>query len=263
MRASFPPPIGSQSVLAAVFLILGVVTPTLIGGEPPIVFASRFEVSSAGSEPVRKATIGRLLLLEEDRPPRVLVSANSRGTPFWTPKDVLDPDVSYDGRSVLFSGYSEREKSWRIFEVGVDGTGLRQITESDRSMALSRYGTLSTTFDDYDDLDPCYLPDGRICFVSTRYPGIGPNHRVRSTNLYVMNSDGADLHRITTERFGADTPAVDPATGQIVYARWWRSARHPSDAQPLAQPYFIPQIPAEAAAAPLPGVHPSALRAGR
>jgi hypothetical protein len=65
-------------------------------------------------------------------------------------------------------------------------------------------------------VDPCYLPDGRICFVSSRYPGTAPDGRVRATNLYVVSSDGTGLHRITTERFGVDTPTVEPATGRIV-----------------------------------------------
>ena len=77
----------------------------------------------------------------------------------------------------------------------------------------------------YDDLDPCYLPNGRICFSSSRYPGIAPDLRGRTTNLYVVEGDGTALHRITTERYGADTPSVDPQTGEIVYARWWRSNR--------------------------------------
>src|SRR5206468_3123735 len=60
---------------------------------------------------------------------------------------------------------------------------------------------------------------------STRYPGLAPGGRLRSTNLYVVNQDGSGLHRITTERFGADTPAIDPSTGRIVYSRWWLTAQ--------------------------------------
>ena len=38
-----------------------------------------------------------------------------------------------------------------------------------------------------------------------------------------MKADGTDLHRITSERFAGETPAVDPLSGQIVFSRWWRS----------------------------------------
>ena len=37
--------------------------------------------------------------------------------------------------------------------------------------------------------------------------------------------NGTNLHRITSERNGADRPQVDPLTGKIVYARWWRNFR--------------------------------------
>ena len=45
-----------------------------------------------------------------------------------------------------------------------------------------------------------------------------------------MAVDGSDLRRITAERNGADRPAIDPLTGKIVYARWWRNHRFPTDA---------------------------------
>ncbi len=139
------------------------------------------------------------------------------------PFDVMQPDISYDGKNIVFAGLSPTENAWRIYTVSVDGSGLRRLTRSDRQLDLSRFGNLATDFEHYDDLDPCYLPDGRVCFVSTRYPGPAPNGRRRTTNLYVMDGDGSGLHRITTERFGAETPVVDPMTGRIVYSRWWRS----------------------------------------
>jgi hypothetical protein len=152
----------------------------------------------------------------------------------------MDPDVSYDGKSIVFSGFSEKDQAFRIFEVQSDGSGLRQITRSDRDIDLSRHGDEAMRLlTRYDDVDPCYLPDGRICLVSTRYPGIAPDDRARATNLYVVNADGRDLHRITTERFGADTPAVDPTSGRIVYSRWWRTAQ-PVNQQTGKEPEPIP-----------------------
>ncbi len=250
---------GPLSLLAGAFSILLGGPAQLGADETAIVFASRYRVSNVGSPPVRRAEeIGKLLYLEIGRPTRAIVDASAVGAPSSTPKDVLDPDVSYDAQRVLFAGYSRSEKGWRIYEVGIDGGGLRQITRSDRSIDLSRYGDLAKKFEGYDDLDPCYLPDGRICFVSTRYPGFGPNNRVRATNLYVMNTDGGDLHRITTERFGADTPTVDPASGHIVYSRWWRSAQTPTAPQPANPVFYNP--PPSTDPTPVPSVHPSALR---
>ena len=78
-------------------------------------------------------------------------------------------------------------------------------------------------FSAYDDTDPAWLPDGRIVFSSTRYPQTAEYQAAHSTELFVVNADGANLHRITSEKGGADRPLVDPLTGQIVFARWWRN----------------------------------------
>ncbi|MCZ6795723.1 MAG: hypothetical protein O7J95_19120, partial [Planctomycetota bacterium] len=156
------------------------------------------------------------------------------------PPDVMHPDVSHDATRIIFAGFSPAEGAWRIYEIGADGSGLRQITRSDRQIDLSRYGEAADRFRDYDDVDPSYLPDGRIVFVSTRYPGIAPDERRRTTNLYVVNADGSDVHRITSERFGADTPTVEPATGRIVYSRWWRSGQTSAD-RPAGDPGEAPE----------------------
>ncbi len=201
---------------------------------PPIVFVSRefFDTLEMAREPVRRASSGRLLLREADGTVRTLSApaqegSGPEGTTSRAPADVLDPDVSYDATRIVFSGYCEEESAWRIYEVGADGSDMRQITRSHRSIDLGRFGEAAPLFESYDDLDPCYLPDGRICFVSTRHPGTAPDERFRSTNLYVVNADGSSPHRITSERFAADTPAVHPGTGQIVFSRWWRSAPPP------------------------------------
>jgi hypothetical protein len=48
--------------------------------------------------------------------------------------------------------------------------------------------------------------------------------------IYVINTDGSGVHRITTERNSADRPLVDPLTGRIVLSRWWRNFRMATDA---------------------------------
>ena len=205
--------------------------PAAGGAEPsdvPIVYVARYASSGSGNGVPVRGVAHRAwgqLVLKKGGSTKVLVDGTQGGPHAGNVKDVMDPDVSWDGARIVFSGFSAAERAWRIYEVHVDGTGLRQITSSDRLDDLSRHGDVAKRLEGYDDLDPCYLPDGRICFVSTRYPEIAPDGRERSTNLYLVGADGADVHRLTTERFGADTPAVDPTTGKIVYSRWWRSAQ--------------------------------------
>ena len=215
----------------------------LRGQEPPIVYSARVLQSAPSRvDAVERATSGSLRLHRSGQAPQVLVDAKARvpgDASTAIPLDVMDPDVSYDGSRIVFAGFSPENAAWRIYEIGADGKGLRKITQSDRQTDLARYGAAAQQLKTYDDVDPCYLPDGRLCFVSTRYPEIAPDKRLRATNLYLVNSDGSDVHRITTERMGADTPAVDPSTGKIVYSRFWRTPQAKTD--PAADP--PPPIP--------------------
>lgn len=181
----------------------------------------------------RVAAPGKLMVREPDGTLRVLVDGANPQPPFNL-IDVNAPDVSYDGGQIVFAGLPtgsynpnpvNNPSAWRIYKINVDGTGLTQITFSDQNLDLSQFGPAAGGLGAYDDTDPVWLPDGRLAFSSTRWPSYGQYSGVRVTNLYVVNANGANLHRITSERNGADRPLVDPLTGKIVYARWWRNHR--------------------------------------
>ncbi|MBI4604863.1 MAG: hypothetical protein HY721_23115 [Planctomycetes bacterium] len=228
------------AVGAAAVLIAHAEPPAARALDVPIVYASRVlepaVAPEARTSAVDVARSGKLVLLTTANQERILVDGAIPGAGEDVPTDVTDPDVSHDAARVVFSGFSPGDGAWRIYELALDGNRLTKVTASDRIADLSRYGEAAARLASYDDLDPCYLPDGRICFVSTRFPGIAPDGRVRTTNLYVVRADGRDLRRITSERFAADTPAVDPSTGRIVYSRWWRTAQVKSDGGSVPEP---------------------------
>jgi cytochrome c553 len=162
----------------------------------------------------------------------------------WPAGNFLRPDISYDGNKVLFAycrHYSHladvadktsksslpEDAFYHIFEMNVDGTGVRQLTRGR-----------------YDDFDARYLPNGRIVFLSTRkgtalqagkYSATatvdatcpdsyvrcgGGNHRpVAVFTLHTMDSDGGDLCAISAFENFEWTPAV-AGDGRILYARW-------------------------------------------
>ena len=81
------------------------------------------------------------------------ISPDGRVTPLteYTGASISDPVVSFDGERIMFS-MRPPGSSWRnIYEINVDGTGLRQITSGGGH-----------------DFDPVYLPDGRVLFTSSR-----------------------------------------------------------------------------------------------
>ena len=142
---------------------------------------------------------GRLLVLDGLRPDgavRLLAPAAKPGS-FWR------PDVSFDARRVLFCYKAHDEKSFHLYEINLDGTGLRQLTDSD-----------------YDDIDPIYLPDGHIIFTTTRgnsYVRCGPF--IYSYILARCDADGRNVYLISLNGEPDFVPSL-MEDGRVIYSRW-------------------------------------------
>ncbi len=120
-----------------------------------------------------------------------------------------DLEVRFDGRKVLLSIRRNAADSYSIYELNTDGSGLRQLT-----------------FDnDVSDIDPCYLPDGRIVFASTRDPKYCGCNRHIQANLFVMQADGANIRQIGRNNLFESRPSL-LADGRILYDRWEYVDRH-------------------------------------
>lgn len=164
---------------------------------------------------------------------------------FKEPGSFLRPTLSYDAKKVLFAWCryyphlaAEKNKLdkanvpadafYHLFEMNLDGSGLRQLTHGK-----------------YDDFDGRYLPDGRIVFLSTRRGqalqvgresaartvaqpdlpdcyvrcGGGPERPVAVYTLHTINGDGSDLFAISPFEMFEWTPEIAP-DGSILYSRW-------------------------------------------
>jgi hypothetical protein len=138
-------------------------------------------------------------------------------------------DLSCDAKKVVLSYKAAPDKGYRIFEVGVDGQGLRQLTrdEPDERLMCARYGH------GYDDLDPCYLPNGEIVFTSTRSRrAVLCTHNFTSTSLHVMEADGANIRCISGNTINEFTPTV-MHDGRVLYTRWEYVDKGAGDVQSL------------------------------
>ena len=155
----------------------------------------------------------------------------------------LRPELSYDGKTVLFAycryyphiaGMEKVNKSklpedsfYSIYEMEIDSGKYRRLTRGR-----------------YDDFDGRYLPNGDIVFLSTRKGTAlqagkasaqatcsetiadsyvrcgGDNMRPVSVyTLHVMNKDGKELRAISAFENFEWTPAL-AHDGRILYARW-------------------------------------------
>jgi hypothetical protein len=141
---------------------------------------------------------GRLLVLDGLHPGgRVRQLAPDKPGCFWR------PDLSFDGRRVLFCYKPHDEKSFHLYEMNLDGTGLRQLTDSE-----------------YDDIDPIYLPDGHILFTTTRgnsYVRCGPF--IYSYILARCDADGSNVYLISYNGEPDFVPAL-LHDGRVIYSRW-------------------------------------------
>ena len=133
-------------------------------------------------------------------------------------------DVSFDAKRIVFAWKAGPQTGYRIYEVNVDGTGLRQLTfpQPDEANLVQQYRVSAQYHHGTDDMQPCYLPDGGIAFISTRCQyGIlcdGPDN-FTTTILYRMDSDGKNLHKLTNSSVSEASPVMLP-DGRIMYTRW-------------------------------------------
>ena len=141
----------------------------------------------------------RLLVLEGLHPGGTLRKLASDLGPGW----FWRPDVSFDGKRVLFCFRPKADRTFHLYETSVDDGGVTQLTRGS-----------------YDDLDPIYMPDGHIVFVSNR----GHSHARctvghPSTVVSRCDADGKNIYLISGGNEPEYTPAVMP-NGQVLYTRW-------------------------------------------
>lgn len=134
---------------------------------------------------------------------------------------ITTADLSYDAKEVVFalrrgghvgsnpvghiediSRYKDEKSNYHVFKINIDGTGLKQLT----------HGA-------YNNLDPCWLPDGGIAFISDRKPAYAYCYVVTSPVIYRMESDGSKQKRLSANYLMDFTPSV-LEDGRIIYTRW-------------------------------------------
>ncbi|MBM4087687.1 MAG: hypothetical protein FJ272_23090, partial [Planctomycetes bacterium] len=115
---------------------------------------------------------------------------------------ILDVDLSCDGREIVFSWRKNAAVPYRLFRMNVDGSGLTQLTDGA-----------------WHDYNACWLPDGGIAFCSTRASVFALCFTTPSGVLYRMDRDGGNVQRLSANYVNDFTPSVLP-DGRILYCRW-------------------------------------------
>lgn len=134
---------------------------------------------------------------------------------------ITTADLSYDGREIVFalrrgghiasspmahiediSRYPEEASNYHLFRMNIDGAGLVQLTHGS-----------------HNNIDPCWLPDGGIAFMSDRKPAYAYCWVTTSPVLYRMERDGSKQKRLSANYLMDFTPSV-LNNGRIIYTRW-------------------------------------------
>ena len=126
---------------------------------------------------------------------------------------IISPDVDWDGKRIAFAAVKNNSKldkwedgtCYHVFTCDLDGSNLRQLTSGP-----------------WNEFDPCWLPNGRIAFISERrggYVRCSGNRPVPSFTLHSMFDDGTDIVRLSHHETNEWHPSVNN-DGMIVYTRW-------------------------------------------
>jgi len=130
--------------------------------------------------------------------------------------------LSFDAKNIAF-GFKKKGGNFRIHEIEINPkTGLmkpgslRQLTfaSEEETQAKKMNGGSG-----YDDMDPCYLPNGNIMFVSTRSERRVFCNPSIVTTLFLMDGDGKGIRCLS----GGPLSELEPYVlddGRIIFTRW-------------------------------------------
>ncbi len=119
---------------------------------------------------------------------------------------VSDMQLHWNGEKIPFTSL-DRERKWQIYEVGTDGTGLKQM--------------IVTEEPDLEFCDANYLPGGKIVVTcNIGYNGVPCVHGEDIVaNLIAYDPADHSLRRLTFDQDGNWSPVVMP-NGRLMYTRW-------------------------------------------
>ncbi|MHC4643328.1 MAG: HzsA-related protein, partial [Planctomycetota bacterium] len=106
------------------------------------------------------------------------------------------------GAKILFSYRPGGTDFFHLYEINIDGGGLRQLTS-----------------EPHDDIESTYLPNGQIMFCSSRGGRWVPCWYSQVAILYICNGDGANIRPVSANIEHDNTPWPLP-DGRVIYERW-------------------------------------------
>jgi len=120
---------------------------------------------------------------------------------------ICNPEISFDASHILFAGKRIHRDNWTVFEMGIDGSNLRQVTNGE--IPCRSPGYQSTL---YTIVSP--KPWQQLTFVGSENGAL---------NLYSCKLDGSEVRRLTFNLSSNMDPFLMP-DGRLLFASWQRSS---------------------------------------
>lgn len=122
-----------------------------------------------------------------------------------------DPDVSWDGKKILFAAKKTVGDPWQIYEMNADGTGARQIVATPFSCRQPVYQSMIFYLDDPGPVPQISFVAETVPMEDEAEPGFAP------WNLFSVRFDGSGLRQLTYNP-GRDRDPVMNEDGRLLYS---------------------------------------------
>lgn len=135
---------------------------------------------------------------------------------------VRDPQVSYDGKKVLFSYRPGGTENYHLYEMdlqSVDEKPARSESLSAKGATRPSFPIRQLTSGPFDDIEAAYLPDGGIVFVSSRCKRWVNCWLTQVAVLHRCDGDGSNIRALSSNNEHDNTPWPLP-DGRVLYTRW-------------------------------------------
>ena len=135
-----------------------------------------------------------------------------------------DPQVSYDGKRILFSyrpGGTEQYHLYELYLAAADAPVILSEVAGQQPAAIrqSAFAIRQLTSGPFDDFEPSYLPDGGIVFVSSRCKRWVNCWLTQVAVLHRCDADGSNIRELSSNNEQDNTP-WPLSDGRILYTRW-------------------------------------------
>ncbi len=130
-----------------------------------------------------------------------------------------DPSISFDASHILFAGKRTPDDNWNIYEMEIDGSNVRQITDGVGNCRSPDYQAMLYTI---VSPEPWY----QLTFVGMENGASDEYGAGTTTNLYSCKLDGSEVRRLTFNLSDNMDPFI-MSDGRLLFAGRHRSAPGP------------------------------------